>query len=355
MDLKNLDKHIDTLAKLDETESPVISCYLDVTGNYFDYFNERIRLIEKNIPMDERQPFDEAADKIYFHLKSEIHSEAKGIAIFARGGDNPFFLPNQFRVPVENSIMMTSTPVIYPLVQLKDTYRSFVVVISTEESVRILGVNLGEITESIWNERPELRKRVGREWTKEHYQNHRADRRDKFIKEKIKVIDQLISKTHYSHLILAGNSTTTARLEKVLPKHLREKLIDSVTIDEKAKTENVIESTLASFIEQEQKESGETVEMLKREINTHCLAVVGAQDATNALEIGQVDMLIIDQDFEDETTKEEMIKMAVKASTKIEFVSDSETLRQLGGVGCLLRYRIPGQYESERLCWGGLQ
>lgn len=355
MDLKHLDKHVDTLAKLNETENPVISCYLDVTGDYHDYFNERIRLLEKNIPMNERESFDEAADKIYFHLKSEIHSEAKGVAIFARGGDNPFFLPMQFRVPVENSIMMTSTPVIYPLVQLKDTYRSFVVVISTEESVRILGVNLGEITESIWNERPELRKRVGREWTKEHYQNHREDRRDKFIKEKVKIIDQLMAKTQYSHLILAGNSTITARLEKALPKHLQEKLIDSVSIDEKARTENVIESTLTSFIEQEQKESQEAVELLKREINTHCLAVVGADDALNALKIGQVDMLIIDQDFKDETAKEEMVKMAVNTGTKIEFVSGNETLRQLGGVGCLLRYRIPGQYESEQLCWGGLQ
>ncbi|MBD3288036.1 hypothetical protein GF337_04465, partial [candidate division KSB1 bacterium] len=297
----------------------------------------------------------EAADKIFEHLKSGIDSEAKGVAIYARGGNDPFFLALQFRVPVENSILFESTPVIYPLIQLKDTYHSFVVVISTEERVRILGVNLGEITESIWTERPELRKRVGREWTKEHYQNHREHRRDKFIKEKVKVIDQLMANNGYSHLILAGNATTTARLKNALPKHLQEKLIDSITIDEKAKTENVIESTLASFIEQEQKESLEAVEMLKREINTNCLAVVGAEDTLKALEAGQVDMLLIDQDYKDDASKEEMIKMAVNTGTKIEFVTDNETLRQIGGVGCLLRYRIPGQYESEQLCWGGLE
>ncbi|MBD3289995.1 hypothetical protein GF337_14400, partial [candidate division KSB1 bacterium] len=105
MDLENLDKHIDTLAKLDETEYPVISCYLNLTGNFSDYFNERIRLLEKNFPINEREPFDEAADKIFEHLKSGIDSEAKGVAIYARGGNDPFFLALQFRVPVENSIL----------------------------------------------------------------------------------------------------------------------------------------------------------------------------------------------------------------------------------------------------------
>ncbi len=56
------------------------------------------------------------------------------------------------------------------------TYHRFVVVITTLDSVRILGVNCGTVTETLWSDRPELRSHMGREWTKEHYQSHRKGR-----------------------------------------------------------------------------------------------------------------------------------------------------------------------------------
>ena len=37
-----------------------------------------------------------------------------------------------------------------------------------EKTAGILEIDAGSVTESLWMERPELRKRIGREWTKEH-------------------------------------------------------------------------------------------------------------------------------------------------------------------------------------------
>ena len=110
--------------------------------------------------------------------------------------------------------------------ELKDTYHRYVVVIATDERACILEINLGSVTEQIWKERPELRKRVGREWTKEHYQNHRRERTDQFFKEVIKILDQLMSASGYTHLILAGNPRITSRIRNGLPKHSVTKLIE---------------------------------------------------------------------------------------------------------------------------------
>ena len=57
--------------------------------------------------------------------------------MFARGGSQRFFLPLQFRVPVPNLIAVGSLPNIYHLVELKDTYHQYVVMLLHDESVSI--------------------------------------------------------------------------------------------------------------------------------------------------------------------------------------------------------------------------
>jgi len=76
------------------------------------------------------------------------------------------------------------------------------------------------ITGSLWMERSEQRKCVDHAWTKEHYQNHREDRGSKFIREKISILERVMSVGGHTHLILAGNPQRIARLKKALPKRL---------------------------------------------------------------------------------------------------------------------------------------
>lgn len=70
----------------------------------------------------------------------------------------------------------------------------------TEPSIRILQVNLGSVTAEMWKRRPELRERSGREWTKAHYQIHRKDRTQKFIKKAIWALDRLMSACRYEEV-----------------------------------------------------------------------------------------------------------------------------------------------------------
>ncbi len=200
-----------------ETEAPVISCYLNLeTGEpgWRNAYEERVRLLKASLTGASRGHLDEGLHQIETFLGSGLLADAKGAAIFSRGGERPFFRQLQFRVPLPNWVAVASTPNIYHLVELKDTYHRYVVMISTEESVRVLGVNLGAVTEEVWRTRPELRRRVGREWTKQHYQSHRAERTNQFVNEQIRMLDHQMSSGGYAHLILAGNPRVTAQIEK---------------------------------------------------------------------------------------------------------------------------------------------
>ena len=300
--------------------------------------------MEKSLPDGLQKNFSKTMGKVRSFLSEKSFRGVKSLAIFSREGSVPFFLALEFHVPLPNQIVMDLTPHIYPLIEMMDTYHRYVVVISTEESARIIEVHIGSITESLWMERPELRKRVGREWTKEHYQNHREDRGGKFIKEKVRILERVMSAGGHTHLILAGSPQRTSRLKKALPKRLANRLVDTVVIDENAGTGSVVEATLAAFIDQEQKESFATVEMLQREINTTGLAVVGSEATLEALKRGQADMLILAKEFYEGELKEELVKLAIRHGNKIETVSGSHSLNQYGGVGCLLRYLLPEHY-----------
>ncbi|MCP4600445.1 MAG: hypothetical protein GY847_07925 [Proteobacteria bacterium] len=377
MDLENLNILIGKIATLMETDAVVISCYVnlkDGRASYRDALDARIREIRKVLPSDQRHDFEEALGRIEVFLASDVNPAAKGIAVFSRSGESPFFLPLQFKLPFPNHVMVDFVPHIYELVLLKDTYHRYVVLISTETHARIVEVSVGIVTKELWTKRPELRKRAGREWTTEHYQNHRRDHAQKFIKEKIKILEHIIAKGEHTHLVLAGEPHIVSRVRDSLPKHLQEKLIDIVSVPGKTSTEDVVSVTLSAFAEHEQTESIETVGLLLDELRTGGLAVSGVESTLEALARGQVDILVLSESYQESSgwkcsncelvgvntspmacprcgertvgevnIKEAMVRLAEQSGTAVEIVRNSDVMFDIGGVGCLLLYLLPEQ------------
>jgi hypothetical protein len=295
MDILNLHKNIKTLINLEETSDPVISCYINLeygTPGYRNILDERLAFFRNNLLGKTILSFEAAITGIEAYLINEIIPAARGAAFFTRVGGEAFFLPMQFRAPLPNWFAVDTTPNIYHLTELKDNYSRFIIMISTTESARILEVNLGRITQGLWKERPELRQRIGREWTKRHYQSHRRERTEQFIIEKIGIVDKLMSAGGLKYLILAGNPVITDRIRKLLPKHLEEKLVDTLVVSAKDQISDVVDSALSAFIEWEEKESQAVVDILQSEMFTNGLSVVGTKSSYNTLVKTQADILV---------------------------------------------------------------
>ncbi len=375
MELLNLKKHIRYLATMEPTEAPVLSCYLNLEAGlpfYRQVLDEEISALRLSQSGVARKYFEEALSHVESFIATELKFEAKGAALFARGGKTPFFLPLQFRAPLPNWLAVYPTPNIFHLIELKDNYHRFVVLFATEEHARIMEVNLGEVTEEIWRERPELRDRVSTGWSKEHYQHHRKAQTEQFLQEKIKILDRLMASGGHTHLLLAGEPRMIARIKQALPKHLLSKLIDTVAASPREKISDVVASAISTFVVREEMESLAMVDRLQRELNTGGLAVAGTSETLNALSWGQADVLIMAKNYDPpsawrcadcgmqsdrvaqpkrcpqceganlhaQNLKEEMLRLAEKNSVKAEIVLHSELLHNLGGVGCLLRYRM---------------
>jgi len=373
MDIQTLQKHVLTLATIKETDAPMVSCYLNLEKGLTAarrILDERVRLLRKTLPTPQRDSFEHALLGIESRLAAGFQTESLGAAVFARDGEQKFLLDLEFRVPLPTWIAVNSTPNIYHLVELKDTYDRYVVVLVNERSTRILEVHLGSVTDVAWTKRPELRERVGRGWSREHYQSHRPERNHEFANEVVRFVDEVMSTGGYGHLILAGTPRMTAVIREALPKRLASKLIDVVPASANERTSAVVAETLASFVEQEQQESLAAVDRLQKNICSHGLAVAGSASSLQALKCRQVDMLVMATEYTSEpawmcpgcdivavqqarpavcpncgrsTTreldlKEALVRLAELAGCGVEIVHDSEILMRMGGVGCLLRY-----------------
>ena len=379
MELKRLEKHIRTLATIAETDAPLISCYLDLSNGVSgsrDELEVRFQLLRKCVPAGAVTEFDASRSKIDAFLSGRLAPRTKGLAAFARAGEQPFWLALEFDVPLPTWIAVGSTPNIYHLVELRDNYDRYVILLASETSARIIGVNLGSATEQLWRSRPELRRRVGREWSKDHYQDHRRERTKQFIHDQVRTLDRLLSEGGYGHLILAGNSRMTSAVRRELPKRLAEKVVDFVPAGRTDAVSDIVASTLQAFLEHEEMESQAVAEKLITQIRTHGLAVAGPAASMEAIKAGQADVLVIIKGYDpgqawqciacgtaefelprpntcprcrnhrlrEFDVKGELVRLAEQRLVAVEVVEHSDALMSLGGIGCLLRYSGPANY-----------
>ena len=372
--LDELRGHIAVLACIDETDAPFVSCYLNLEqgeAGYRKVLEDRALTLRSTLEDEARADFNAAIHLIEAYLAEKLRPGAKGVALFSRQfRAGAFFLPMQFAAPLPNWIAVYATPNLFHLMALKDTYHRYVVLLATGTWVRILEVNLGAATVQAWTTQPELRERVGREWTKAHYESHRRERTSRFFKEQIELLGRLMAAGGHTHLILAGDPRLTGEIRRALPKSVASKLVDTIPAAGRDTQEDVVAATLSAFVEWEEQESQAVAARFVQGIRTQGLAVAGATACLDVLRQRRADTLLLARDHLPEAgwrcaacgairiehdapaacpecgkkavkpvdAPAELVRLAGQQDCPIEVVEHCDPLMALGGVGCLLRY-----------------
>jgi hypothetical protein len=218
-----------------------------------------------------------------------------------------------------------------------------------------------------------MRRRVGSAWAKEQYWSHRFGLTNDSTNEEAMILDQILSGGGHGHLILAGDPLMISKVRSTLPHHLAAKLMDIISSSREHMITNVVAVTLFSLIEYASRESLSTLDELGKEIDADGLAVAGAPACLKALKEGRADTLIMSPIYPPEpgwmcaacghtdaggpppqrcprckdceilavNIKEVIYRLARKTGCRIELLADSDCLKRLGGIGCLLRYPEP--------------
>lgn len=143
--LHELKEHITLLASVEESETPFVSCYLNLEDGeaaWREALDARAHTLRHVLKGDELADFEESLGRTEAYLANEILPEAKGVAIFTRGPfGGTFMLALQFAVPLPNRIAVYPSPNIYHLVALKDNYHRYVVMHATARRVPAAGAD----------------------------------------------------------------------------------------------------------------------------------------------------------------------------------------------------------------------
>ena len=378
-----LKQQITVLASVEESDAPFISCYLNLENGqtgWRDVLEERARILRRILKGNDLDDLEEVLGKIESWMATDLLPEAKGVAIFARGTcGGSFMLAMQFAASLPNWIAVYPTPNIYHLIELKDDYHRYVVLLALQDRVSIVAVNLGAATVRAWVDQSGLRTRVGSEWARIHYCVNQAHRGDRFVHEKIAVLDELMRAGGHTHLILAGDPEITERLRHAMPKDLAEKLVDMAPDSARDLQTEVIIMTLSSFIEHEKHEYRSVTERLIEGLRSQNLTVAGSAATLDALRWSEVDTLVMASNYQPDPgwtctacrasgteppetsicpqcgkpatrptdVREELLRLADQLECPVEIVEHADALISLGGVGCLLRTNLGTQINKQ--------
>ena len=144
-----------------------------------------------------------------------------------------------------------------------------------------------------------------------------------------------------AHVILAGDERAISYLDPELPERVRPLVEHVARIDMRATVEDVREEIAPMLWALEEADGMAAADRAVAGWRAGDLGVVGVDATMAALEIGQVDELIVDESVEaDAELRAELIRQATATDARVEIVRDHPELRHHEGVAATLRYRL---------------
>ena len=374
---QSLSQRIDALAALEPSPFPVISLYLSLSTHQNgreDYrqfvrkvFSERAKALPE--PSPERESFDIDAKRIQEHLETKDATSGKAVAIFASSGSELFeIIP--LEVPIaEHSLFISSVPHLYPLARVVENSPRYAAVMLDTNKARIFvfgGDN--ERAKQIVGEKTRRTSKGG--WSQARYQRRADNFHLLHIKEVVDTLGNIVQEEDIQHVVVAAADVALPILREQLPKELADKVVE-IGPHEDSENGSFVERTIAALREKDAETDVEQVQALIDAWKSGGLAVAGPEATLSALQLGQVDELIITGS--PETLKpvqklpedaapgdvqvltsnpagasdagrlklsDELITRAQQTSARIRFIEDASLLAELGGVGALLRFRL---------------
>lgn len=341
--MQQLRRHISSLAALPATDEPFLSAYFDLRRSQesalSDWMAWAVRARQR-CASSQRANFDRAQEEVAMALRQDWTSSTQGLAVFARAGDHPLLLCMPFQASFETRFESSARPVIFPLVQMRDRFHRFVLVIATAEKAWIREVSLGAVVQETVIVRNDVLERDGRIMTRDQKHHWLAEESRRMMREQVQVIGEMVSHRGLNHIVLAGHPRQIVPLKEHLPAHLLPRVVAELFHAPNGRDDSALmEQAIAAFVEAEQKESRATVERLHEQIRRKSLALVGMHACRDAMQLVAVSQLVIAEELPHED-REELTRMAVMHDLPIEVCENDELLLSHGGVGCLLRFRL---------------
>ena len=363
IDIKELSEIYDL-----ENKDTFITLFLNI-DRFNDKFFEKRKKTCKSVLKGDRESldnFNRTIEMIEGHLNKMVREkDQKGLILFASHKNN-FFRAYELGIPLEDQMVVDTSPYIRPLVRLIDEYEAFGLVLLDSHRAKIYVVSSGKIEVEQERGSDIMKKHKKGGWSQARFQRLREGAIDHFLKGVIEDVEKIFREEEIERIIIAGSGNAKKTFVGMLPAHIKSNVIDVIDIEFNEAEGRLITRAEELVFEDEKKRSEENAQRLREEILKDGLGVYGLKETMDAVKNGQVDTLLVSKDLkvrgwicekcqsvgpgfvkicpncESVTSEvdviEEIIEFAERKETGIEFVEGNLMLEELGGIGGLLRY-----------------
>jgi peptide chain release factor subunit 1 len=325
------------LAEIESTEAAVLSVYLDVRPEaHAERPAERPQLIEVRERLDSvgrayepQTPAAEsfAADRARIDelVRGEDLAGVEGVAAFACDAIGLWEVVRA-QTPFETHVAVGPTAELFQLAKLLDDQISAVVAVLNTSTCRLFATRRGGLFERSGLDEPsdEHKRHDQGGWSQARFQRH-VDMQDKrFAKEAAEAVERVIPV-----------------LERELPEAVRALVAHVTHLGVRAGTTEVNDEVAPLLSALEEADDGEVADRAIGAMRAGGLGVAGIDDTMRALEVGQVDELVIDESVEmDEELRAELIRQASLTDARVTVTREHPGLARYEGVAATLRFRI---------------
>jgi peptide chain release factor subunit 1 len=371
-----LREQLDRLASFEPSDVPVLSLYLDMrpnqegreTWNPFlrKTFPDRIRTLSG----EARKSVERDIERITAYVE-KVKPAANGLAIFACAARGEFFQAVQLDAPIEQHwLFIGSVPHLYPLARLNDQNPRYAALLVDTNTARIFvfGMRSTETQQQVRNVKTRRGQMGG--WAQARYQRHVENFHLQHMKEVVAVLDRVVRDEKINQVIVSCDAVAKPMLMEQLPKHLAEKIVDTVRLDIHAPEQQVMSETMEALRQKDAETDAARVETMLGAWRAGGLGVVGPEATLQALAMGEVEELLITATperlkqarvvppgtppgpVEVDTSApngsdagrmklaDDLVRKAQETSARIRFVEDGALLDEVGGVGAILRFKV---------------
>jgi peptide chain release factor subunit 1 len=372
-----LQDQFDRLVAFPPTTFPVLSLYLNAQPDQHGK-DDVDRFLRRELPARgrtfephsaDRESYDKDVERIHAWIEENLRPSANGVAIFACAGQDDFFEALQLEAPVkEHRLYVYNQPQLYELARLTDTYPRYAAVVLDSQLARIFVFALGGTVGEAQVEGAPVKRHQAGGWSQARYQRHVDDLRQQHVKDTVAALDRIVREEDIGHIVVAGDEVMVPAFREELPKHLQEKLVeDVVRLDITAPEHEVLQATLDAMISEDRREDADKTRRAIEGYRAGGLGVAGIGPTFEALVRGQVDDLLISEEFElrhaepvprnsplvpaelaaalpeeQETVDlaDELVTRAKSTGATVSFIQNPTYLAEVDGVAGLLRFTL---------------
>jgi peptide subunit release factor 1 (eRF1) len=376
---KTLESQLQQLAAFQPTSFPVLSLYLDLSANQHGrdqhgafvrkVLTERAKALPDRSP--ERESFDQDVVRIEAYLRDDVKASTNGLAIFACAGASGFFDAVQLQAPVERHwLFVGPVPHLYPLVRLAEQHPRYAAVMLDTNRAQIFVFGLNAVEQQARVESDKTKRTSVGGWSQARFQRRVENFHQQHVKEVVDALDKIVAAEQLSRIVVVGDDVVVPLLRAELPQRLADSIVDVVRLEHHAGEQDVLQATLEALRTKDAETDGERVAQVMDNWRAGGLGVVGSGPTLEALQLGQVDELLLTSRPQHITSQrtakvpleneviavdttdpaapdaahlaiaDELVTRAQQTGARVRFIEDPALLEPVGGVAALLRFRL---------------